>query len=73
MRHQLWRLMELPDLSAGLCASCSHGREIHNRRGSVFLFCERSSTDGGYPKYPTLPVRRCPGYDQQVDTEAPDE
>jgi hypothetical protein len=27
--------------------------------------CERSKTDERYPKYPRLPVERCPGYEDR--------
>jgi hypothetical protein len=46
----------------GLCAHCAHARRIENRRGSVFLFCELSSRDPRFSRYPPLPVRQCAGY-----------
>ena len=45
----------------GLCAACRHSRLITTARGSVFRLCERSATDPAYPRYPPLPVLRCPG------------
>lgn len=48
---------------AGLCASCRHARRIRNRRSSTFFLCERSRTDDRYPRYPRLPVLRCPGHE----------
>lgn len=51
----------------GLCDSCRWARELSNRRGSVFVFCRRSDTDERYPKYPTLPVLTCPGYDRKTE------
>jgi hypothetical protein len=27
--------------------------------------CERSKTDERYPKYPRLPVERCPGWERR--------
>jgi len=29
----------------------------------VFRLCERSATDPAYPRYPALPVLRCPGFE----------
>lgn len=49
--------------SPGLCADCQFMRQIQSDRGSVFYFCERSKTDPKFPKYPTLPVLRCSGYE----------
>jgi hypothetical protein len=50
---------------AGLCDSCSHQKLIGNTRGSTFSMCERSKTDSRYPKYPRIPVEKCPGYEQK--------
>jgi hypothetical protein len=49
-------------MNAGLCDTCKHQKVVRNTRGSVFSMCERSKTDERYPKYPRLPVERCPGY-----------
>jgi len=38
-------------------------RQIQSDRGSIFYFCERSTTDSSYPKYPRLPVLQCAGYE----------
>jgi hypothetical protein len=46
----------------GLCFSCQHMRLVRTDRGSTFYQCQRSATDPRYPKYPRLPVLRCPGY-----------
>jgi hypothetical protein len=48
---------------AGLCGICAHCRKIQSRRGSTFLLCERSRNDPRYPRYPPLPVFRCPGFE----------
>ncbi|HSP96219.1 MAG TPA: hypothetical protein VL049_03090 [Candidatus Dormibacteraeota bacterium] len=48
---------------AGLCADCRHARRIATRRGSLFLLCDRAATDPGFPRYPPLPVLRCPGHE----------
>ena len=49
--------------AAGLCADCRHARRIGNRRGSVFLLCDRAATDPRYRRYPPLPVVSCAGYE----------
>ena len=53
-------------VKAGLCDSCRHQKLIHNTRGSTFSLCERSKTDPRYPKYPRLPVERCPGCERRA-------
>jgi len=35
---------------------------VDSARGSVFLLCLKSVTDGRFAKYPALPVRRCEGF-----------
>ncbi|QOY92219.1 hypothetical protein IRI77_31705 [Paludibaculum fermentans] len=57
----------------GLCESCAWVRRIENDRGSVFLLCRRALTDSGYPKYPRLPVLRCPGHEPAPSPAAPTE
>jgi hypothetical protein len=52
-------------IPAGLCDSCRFQRLVPNRRGSVFSLCERSKTDERFPKYPRVPVERCPGYSRK--------
>jgi hypothetical protein len=49
--------------AAGLCETCSHVRRIKSGKGSVFILCRRSESDRRYPRYPALPVLRCPGYE----------
>jgi len=48
---------------AGLCAECVHARPVTSARGSTFWLCGRSAEDPRYPKYPRLPVLRCPGFE----------
>lgn len=49
--------------AVGLCDTCQHVRRIENRRGSVFILCEKSMTNPDqYLRYPRLPVRLCAGY-----------
>ena len=53
----------MPAPPAGLCDSCRYQRLVHNTRGSTFSLCERSKLEPDrYPRYPRLPVERCPGY-----------
>jgi hypothetical protein len=52
----------------GLCDSCRHQRLVPNTRGSVFSLCERSRTEPDeFPRYPRLPVFRCPGFEPKED------
>ncbi len=55
---------ELRARRLGLCATCVHARSVVSSRGSEFLLCGRSETDPRYPKYPPLPVLRCPGFER---------
>jgi hypothetical protein len=49
-----------------LCERCEHQKLIRNTRGSTFSMCLRSKTDPAYPKYPRLPVLRCPGFSRRT-------
>ena len=49
----------------GLCTDCLHGRRIVSAKGSTFWLCAKSETDPRFPKYPTLPVLRCEGYEKK--------
>jgi hypothetical protein len=53
---------------AGLCDSCRHQKLIRTGRGSEFSMCERSKTEPAYDKYPRVPVRACPGYEERSST-----
>jgi len=53
------------EVNAGLCDSCRHQKLIRNTRGSAFSMCLRSRTEERFPKYPRLPVVRCPGYERR--------
>jgi hypothetical protein len=55
----------------GLCGACRHSRRIETARGSTFRLCGRSLTDARYPRYPTLPVLRCRGYEPVADPATP--
>ena len=50
---------------AGLCAACRYSRIITGRKGSRFTFCERSREDPAFPRYPSLPVLTCAGFQQR--------
>ena len=47
----------------GLCATCRHVEPIVSARGSTFYLCQLALTDPTFPKYPTLPVIECEGYE----------
>jgi hypothetical protein len=49
-------------MTASLCKTCAHLREIVSAKGSRFLLCQLSQTDRRFPKYPPQPVVRCDGY-----------
>lgn len=51
--------------SVGLCARCAQARIIHSDRGSTFYRCGVSATDPRFPKYPTLPVESCQGFEPE--------
>jgi hypothetical protein len=46
----------------GLCDRCAHQRLVGTTRGSTFSLCERSRTEPEFPRYPRVPVLRCPGF-----------
>lgn len=54
-----------PSPDAGLCESCRHQKLVGNTRGSIFSLCLRSRTDARFPRYPRIPVARCPGYERK--------
>ena len=57
-------------MHAGLCDSCKHQKIVKSGRGSVFSMCLRHRTDERFPKYPRLPVERCPGYERREELSA---
>jgi hypothetical protein len=57
-------------MSNSLCETCAHLREVMSGRGSRFLLCLLSRTDGRYPKYPPQPVLRCSGYEPRREADA---
>ena len=46
----------------GLCVHCLYGRPVAGKNEATYYLCELSFTDSSFPKYPRLPVLRCPGY-----------
>lgn len=54
---------KLATMSGSLCNTCTHVREIISGKGSRFLLCGLSQTDGRYAKYPPQPVARCTGFE----------
>jgi hypothetical protein len=57
--------------SAGLCAACVHAKLVVTGRGSRFVLCDRSRTDPRFPRYPTLPVVACTGFESRAAPMAP--
>ena len=55
-------------MRAGLCDACRHQQVVRTTRGSAFSLCRRSRTDPAYPKYPPIPVVRCPGFEPAGET-----
>ncbi len=53
----------------GLCARCRHARTQPTSRGSIFWRCLRAETDARYVRYPPLPVRACPGFEERGGSE----
>ena len=45
---------------------CRWKRVVGNTRGSVFFRCARADTDARFVRYPPLPVRTCPGYEDAM-------
>jgi len=48
----------------GLCDRCSHQKLVTSGRGSVFSMCTQGLKDPDWPKYPLMPVLRCPRFTQ---------
>jgi hypothetical protein len=53
----------------GLCGACRYSRLIETARGSTFRLCQRSTTDPRFPRYPSLPVMRCNGFEPEADPD----
>jgi hypothetical protein len=46
----------------GLCLDCLHAKQVEGKEDTFYFLCELSFTNRTFPKYPRLPVLRCPGY-----------
>lgn len=46
-------------------------RAIHSARGSTFVLCRLSERNPAFPKYPTVPVVACKGYEVSGSTSPP--
>ncbi len=46
----------------GLCLDCVHVKRVEGKEDTCYFLCELSFADHNFPKYPRLPVLRCPGY-----------
>ena len=59
--------MTVTRLSAevGLCAECRHAAAQRSARGSAFWRCLRAENDRSYPRYPSLPVENCRGFEPE--------
>lgn len=53
----------------GLCAQCRHASVQASAKGSSFWRCTRADDDPRLLRYPPLPVRECPGYEEGAPTE----
>ncbi|GAA5037914.1 hypothetical protein HNP84_003224 [Thermocatellispora tengchongensis] len=51
----------------GLCRDCRHSRLNQTRRGTAYLRCTRAAWDERLPRYPRLPVLRCPGHEPETE------
>ena len=56
--------LERPTMQDGLCDHCAHAQVIVSAKGSRFILCGLSATDGAFVKYPRLPVLTCTGFSQ---------
>ena len=46
----------------GLCLDCVHAKRVEGKEDTFYFLCELSFANRTFPKYPRLPVLRCPGY-----------
>lgn len=56
-------------MTASVCETCGHMREVVSGTGSRFLLCRLSQTDQRFLKYPPQPVVSCEGYNPQQNVE----
>jgi hypothetical protein len=55
----------------GLCAACQHASVKGTNKGTAYLRCTRAAWDPLLVRYPRLPVRDCPGFDDEKAAELP--
>jgi hypothetical protein len=46
----------------GLCLRCRHSQVLKTKGGSAVFLCRLSERNPAFPKYPRLPMARCPGH-----------
>jgi hypothetical protein len=61
--------MSVPD--AGLCLTCRFVRLVPSLRDTTYYRCGRSDADPSYPRFPRLPVVRCPGHEPRSTKDTP--
>lgn len=57
-------------VDAGLCTRCTHAQQLSSKT-SVFVRCGLSDRDAGFPRYPTLPVANCRGFEPRASDISP--
>jgi hypothetical protein len=50
----------------GLCDHCVHQKLVRSGRGSEFSMCRIGLEDPDWPKYPRMPVLRCPRFEERA-------
>jgi len=60
----------VPRRDIGLCETCAYVQVVTSARQSTFYLCRLSASDARFPKYPSLPVRACDGYEQTQKSKA---
>ena len=49
----------------GLCATCAFGRLFRSGKDATYVTCDLSRTDPAYPRFPSIPVIRCRGFEDR--------
>jgi uncharacterized protein YciI len=55
-----------PGEAVGLCLTCRWMRVVSTRRSTTYFRCGRAESDARFPRYPSLPVRSCAGYEEAM-------
>jgi hypothetical protein len=58
-------------IEQGLCAVCRHARRIRSDRGAIFVLCGLSAANPAFPRYPSLPVLVCGGFERRPPDSIP--